>query len=160
MRKTRRIAEGLPHKGDQVETVIFLDFEVMQCPKIISATNTHQQGEAWREKPEPLSVPYDINDSWPKDFMHDKLEDGRSYPLYNAFDDFNGEGLTIDVDFSLPAARVIRSFGQIIGWCGKSWEFEATMDRNTSAYYWIFGLKIMLFNPSLFSQETRRKMPA
>lgn len=72
-----------------------------------------------REKPEPLSVPSAINDSWSMDFMHDQLEDGRSYRLFNVIDDFNREGLTIDVDFSLPATRVIRSLNQIIEWRGK-----------------------------------------
>jgi len=34
-------------------------------------------------------------------------------------DDFNRECLAIDVDFSLPAQRVIRSLKQIIEWRGK-----------------------------------------
>jgi len=34
-------------------------------------------------------------------------------------DDFNREGLGIEVDFSLPAARVIRSLDQNIEWRGK-----------------------------------------
>jgi len=34
-------------------------------------------------------------------------------------DDFNWEGLGIEVDFSLPAERVIRSLNQIIEWRGK-----------------------------------------
>jgi putative transposase len=34
-------------------------------------------------------------------------------------DDFNRECLTIDVDFSLPTKRVIRSLEQIIEWRGK-----------------------------------------
>jgi hypothetical protein len=43
------------------------------------------------------------------DFMHDQLSDGRCIRLFNVIDDFNREGLCIDVDFSLPAERVIRS---------------------------------------------------
>ena len=31
-------------------------------------------------------------------------------------DDYNGEGLGIEVDFALPAARVIRALDQIIEW--------------------------------------------
>ncbi len=31
-------------------------------------------------------------------------------------DDFNREGLGIEVDFSLPAERVVRSLAQIIKW--------------------------------------------
>ena len=53
------------------------------------------------------------------DFMHDSLEDGRPYRLFNVIDDFNREGLGIEVDFSLPAERVIRSLEQIIEWRGK-----------------------------------------
>ena len=53
------------------------------------------------------------------DFMHDSLEDGRSYRLFNVIDDFNREGLAIEVDFSLPAERVIRALNQLIEWRGK-----------------------------------------
>lgn len=53
------------------------------------------------------------------DFMHDQLSDGRSFRLFNVLDDFNREGLDIEVDFSLPAERVIRSLEQIIVWRGK-----------------------------------------
>ena len=72
----------------------------------------------YREKPEPLSVPLSINKAWSMDFMHHKLGDGRSFRTFNVIDDFNREGLGIDVDFSLPAARVIRSLDQIIEWRG------------------------------------------
>ncbi|UHH10128.1 IS3 family transposase [Luteimonas fraxinea] len=72
-----------------------------------------------REKPEPLSVPESINQVWSMDFMHDQLSDGRSFRLFNVLDDFNREGLGIEVDLSLPAARVIRSLEQIIEWRGK-----------------------------------------
>jgi len=43
------------------------------------------------------------------DFMADRLGDGRAFRLLNVLDDFNREGLGIEVDFSLPAERVIRS---------------------------------------------------
>lgn len=52
------------------------------------------------------------------DFMHDQLADGRSFRLFNVIDDYNREGLDIEVDFSLPADRVIRSLDQIIEWRG------------------------------------------
>ena len=72
-----------------------------------------------REKPEPLAVPTTVNECWSIDFMHDQLGDGRSYRLFNVLDDFNREGLGIEVDLSLPADRVIRSLDQIIEWRGK-----------------------------------------
>jgi transposase InsO family protein len=69
-----------------------------------------------REKPQVLTVPAAINDVWSIDFVHDQLADGRSIHLFNVIDDFNREGLIIDVDFSLPAARVVRSLDQLIEW--------------------------------------------
>jgi putative transposase len=72
-----------------------------------------------REKPEPLEVPETINQVWSMDFMHDQLSDGRSFRLFNVLDDFNRQGLCIEVDLSLPASRVIRSLEQIIEWRGK-----------------------------------------
>jgi len=72
-----------------------------------------------REKPEPLAQPAEINQSWSMDFMHDQLSDGRSFRTFNVIDDFNREGLCIEVDFSLPSERVIRALDQIIEWRGK-----------------------------------------
>lgn len=72
-----------------------------------------------REKPDTLAVPTTINQSWSMDFMHDQLADGRSIRLLNVIDDFNREGLGIEVDFSLPAERVVRALNNIIEWRGK-----------------------------------------
>ena len=72
-----------------------------------------------RDKPEPLSVPSAINHAWSMDFMSDSLKDGRSVRTFNVIDDFNQEYLTIDVDFSLPTQRVIRSWERNIEWRGK-----------------------------------------
>ena len=67
-----------------------------------------------REKPEPLAVPEAINQVWSMDFMHDQLQNGRCIRLLNVIDDFNREGLGIEIDFSLPAERVVRTLEQII----------------------------------------------
>lgn len=72
-----------------------------------------------RGKPATLAAPTTINQSWSMDFMHDQLADGRSIRLFNVIDDFNREGLDIEVDFSLPAERVIRTLNNIIEWRGK-----------------------------------------
>ncbi|MGX9730137.1 IS3 family transposase [Janthinobacterium aestuarii] len=72
-----------------------------------------------REKPLSLAVPAQINETWSMDFMHDQLADGRSIRLFNVIDDYNREGLGIEVDFSLPSERVIRSLDRIIEWRGK-----------------------------------------
>lgn len=72
-----------------------------------------------RDKPEPLAVPESSNECWSMDFMHDQLSDGRSVRLLNVIDDFNREALAIEVDFSLPASRVVRTLEQLIAWKGK-----------------------------------------
>jgi Integrase core domain. len=51
--------------------------------------------------------------------MSDALADGRKLRTFNVLDDYNREGLGIEVDLSLPSARVIRSLEQIIEWRGK-----------------------------------------
>ena len=72
-----------------------------------------------RAKPLPLAVPDKINQSWSMDFMHDALTDGRGFRLFNVIDDYNREALTVEIDFSLPAQRVIRSLNQLIECRGK-----------------------------------------
>jgi len=85
-----------------------------------------------RGKPDALAVPEAPNMTWSftarqafakqtplGDFMADRLGDGRAFRLLNVLDDFNREGLGIEVDFSLPAERVIRSLNRIIEWRGK-----------------------------------------
>ncbi len=71
-----------------------------------------------RDKPEPLVVPETINQVWSMDFMHDQLQNGRCVRLFNVIDDFNREGLGMEIDFSLPSERVIRTLDQIIEWRG------------------------------------------
>ena len=71
-----------------------------------------------RNAPDALAVPDAVNISWSMDFMADRLGNGRAFRLLNVLDDFNREGLGIEVDFSLPAERVIRSLERIIEWRG------------------------------------------
>lgn len=72
-----------------------------------------------RDKPEALAVPEAPNMVWSMDFMADRFEDGRHFRLLNVLDDFNREGLGIEVDFPLPAEGVIRSLNLIIEWRSK-----------------------------------------
>ena len=72
-----------------------------------------------RDRPDALSEPVAINQVWSMDFMSDSLDDGRRFRTFNVLDDYNREGLGIEVDFSLPSERVIRSLEQIIEWRGK-----------------------------------------
>lgn len=72
-----------------------------------------------RARPEPLSVPERCNQTWSMDFIHDQLSDQRGIRLLNVIDDYNREGLGIEVDFSLPSERVIRTLDRIIEQRGK-----------------------------------------
>ena len=72
-----------------------------------------------RDRPNELRVPVAINQVWSMDFMADCLSDGRKFRIFNVMDDYNREGLGIEVDFSLPSQRVIRSLERIIEWRGK-----------------------------------------
>jgi putative transposase len=72
-----------------------------------------------RDKPDALGTATAINQVWSMDFMSDSLIDGRTLRTFNVLDDYNREGLGIDVGISLPSDRVIRSLNQIIEWRGK-----------------------------------------
>lgn len=72
-----------------------------------------------RDKPDPLAVPRQINEVWSIDFMHDALSSGTTFRTFNVLDDYNREGLGIEVDLSLPSQRITRALDQIIEWRGK-----------------------------------------
>jgi putative transposase len=67
----------------------------------------------------PLEPVQQINLSWSMDFMNDALQSGRKFRTFNLMDDYNREALAIEVDFSLPAERVIRVLDQVIEWRGE-----------------------------------------
>lgn len=105
-----------------------------------------------REKPEPLAVPEAPNEVWSMDFMADQLADGRAFRTLNVLDDENREGLAIEVDFSLPAERVVRTLDQIIAWRDKplairvdngpeyvSWRLQAWAERT--------GIRLLYIQP-------------
>lgn len=66
--------------------------------------------------PEPLTVPTTANQCWSMDFMNDALMCGRRFRTFNLLDDFNREVLAIEIDFSLPAARVGSIWQNIKRW--------------------------------------------
>jgi putative transposase len=63
--------------------------------------------------PKPLIVPEQQNHTWSMDFMTDSLETGRKFRTLNIIDDHNREALAVEIDYSLPAERVIRTLDQI-----------------------------------------------
>jgi putative transposase len=68
--------------------------------------------------PRPLSTPELANICWSIDFMSDALYSGQRFRTFNVVDDFNREGLGIEVDTNLPAPRIIRVLDQIAAWRG------------------------------------------
>jgi len=68
--------------------------------------------------PLPLVAPAEANICWSLDFMHDSLVNGRTIRTLNIIDDFNREGLWIEVDTSIPAARVVRVLDMLALWRG------------------------------------------
>jgi len=71
-----------------------------------------------RNRPDALSVPAAPNQVWSMGFMSDRLANGRKLRTFNVMDDYNREGLAIEVDQSLPSTRVIRALEQVIEWRG------------------------------------------
>jgi putative transposase len=57
------------------------------------------------------------NERWAMDFVHDYLADGRRFRTLNVVDTFTREALAIEVDFSLPSARVVRVLDKLV------WEY-------------------------------------
>ncbi len=59
------------------------------------------------------------NETWSADFMADALWSGRRFRTFNVLDDFNRESLRIEIDTSLPSARVIKALNELIELRGK-----------------------------------------
>lgn len=68
---------------------------------------------------EPLVIPLQRNETWSADFMSDALWSGRRFRTFNVIDDYNREALRIEIDTSLPAARVVRALNELIELRGK-----------------------------------------
>jgi putative transposase len=61
-----------------------------------------------RVRTAPLPVPSRPNERWSMDFMQDCLANGRRFRVLTIVDDFTRECPAIEVDTSLPGARVVR----------------------------------------------------
>ncbi len=110
-----------------------------------------------REKPEILAVPDAMNQIWSMDFMHDQLQNGRCIRLLNVIDDFNREGLGIEIDFSLPAERVERTLEQIIEGGVAPKRSVATTARSTLASGCKAGLNVKASICGISSRESRSR---
>lgn len=63
---------------------------------------------------QPLQAAERPNQGWSCDFMSDALWSGRRFRTFNVIDEFNREALRIEIDTSLPAARVIRALNELV----------------------------------------------
>lgn len=66
-----------------------------------------------KRKRQPLEVPEQANVMWSMDFMQDTLMCGKRFRVLNIMDEGVREILHVEVDTSLPAARVVRALEQI-----------------------------------------------
>lgn len=73
------------------------------------------------------------------DFMSDQLMDSRSLRTFNIIDDYNRDGLGIEVDLSLPSARVVRALEQIVNGAANLRRFVVTMGWSTLHKPWSNG---------------------
>jgi putative transposase len=63
--------------------------------------------------PAPLTLSEMMNECWSADFMSDALWGSPRFRTCNVVDDFNREALAVEVDFSLPAERAVRTLDRI-----------------------------------------------
>ena len=66
----------------------------------------------------PLEVAPRPNAVWSLDFMHDTLYNGRRFRTLNVMDEGVREALGIEIDTSLPGARLVRTMERIKSWRG------------------------------------------
>lgn len=67
---------------------------------------------------QPLDTPSTMNAVWAIDFMSDALYVGRRFRTLNVLDEGMREGLTIEIDTSLPGERVVRVLERLCAWRG------------------------------------------
>jgi putative transposase len=66
----------------------------------------------------PLAVPTVPIERWSMDFQHDMLATGQRFRTLNIVDDFSRQCPAIEVDTSLPGARVVRVLERLAETCG------------------------------------------
>ena len=85
--------------------------------RVYKAMGLNQPRRTKRRLPmrEPLAlwVPQQPNRVWSADCMSDALYCGLRFRTFNVIDDFNREALTIEIDTSLRAGRLIRVFERL-----------------------------------------------
>jgi len=81
---------------------------------------------------QPLEAAGQPNHGWSCDFMADALWSGRRFRAFNVIDEFNREGLRIEVETSLSAARVIRALNELVDVRGAPLSIRLANARSSS----------------------------
>jgi putative transposase len=106
----RRLHALLRREGRQVNRKLV--YRIYRVEGLAVRRRTRRKLRASRPKPPmPVSRP---NERWSMDFVHDYLANGRRYRTFNVVDACTRECLAIEVDTSLPAARVVRVLDKLV----------------------------------------------
>ena len=106
---------------------------------------------------QPLQAADQPNQGWSCDFMSDALWSGRRFRTFNVIDEFNREGLRIEVDTSLPAARVIRALNELVEVRGAPCRFAWTTAPSSSPMPCPNGRNPRALLSITSSRESRRR---
>ena len=68
---------------------------------------------------QPMVAPRALNTIWTADFMADALYGGRAFRTFNVLDEGNREALAIEIGFSIPTKRVIRTLEALVALYGQ-----------------------------------------
>ena len=106
----------------------------------------------------PLAAPAQLNDTWAMDFMGDTLYCARRYRTFNVIDEGNRESLAIEIDVSLPSARVLAVLEQLVAMhgaprrirCDNGPEFIAETVRAWCAHH---GIALVFIQPGKPNQN-------
>lgn len=79
----------------------------LYCEEGLKLSKRRRRARAQVERV-PLARPTKADERYSMDFMRDTLADGRVFRTLNIVDDYTRECLAIEVDTSLPGARVVR----------------------------------------------------
>ncbi len=100
----------------------------------------------------PLAAPTRANQGWSMDFLTDALASGRRFRVLTLVDDYTREALAIEVDTSLPGARVVRvlerlrELGRVPEWivCDNGPEFSG---RALDQWAFAHGIRLHFITP-------------
>ena len=86
----------------------------MQHVTLVGGTDASADAKARITRPAPAAPVTRPNERWAMDFVHDCLADGRTFRTFNVVDAYTRECHAIEVDTSLPAARVVRVLDKLV----------------------------------------------